>query len=492
VASAFPRGLRWRLTAWVAVVLLISAAITFAAIYRGTGSQLRKQTKSEIAGDSSVFARRLSAVAGSGAAESALAATSTGYVHAQPFRATSRLLFALLPGGQTITNEPELLGRTPPDHDETAVEQQAENRLARALLRAPAGYSTVQVPDVGDLLLLIRTVPVAGHPAIRVGVGEPLAGIHRAQAGVMRAFLSAGAIVLVLALIASYLVGIRVSRPLRHIARIATRVDGGDLAPRIGPVGAPGEEVQVLAAAFDRMLDRLADAFARQRSFVSDASHELRTPLTVIRGQLEVLGRQQHPDPAEVRRVERLVGGEVARMSRLVDELLLLAHSDEARFVDARELVLEDYLDELWQGIGETAERRFELSIATSGTLRADPDRLTQALHNLLRNAIEHTSPGSGRVRLGVSAVAAGRVRFSVEDDGPGIPPADRELVFDRFHRTDSGRDRASGGSGLGLAIVKAIAVAHGGGVVASRSELLGGARLELEIPGLTKAQARP
>jgi two-component system OmpR family sensor kinase len=468
------------------VVLLLSAAITFTAIYRGTGSQLRHQTEREISSDASVFTRRLTAAADSG--PTGLSAASSAYVHAQPFRATSRLLFAVLPGGVTVTNEPELLGGTSVDHDETVAEQLAENQLARKLLSAAVGYSTVEVPDVGALRLLIRSVPVPGHQPARIGVGEPLAGIHRAQAGVLRAFLLAGAIALVLALVASYLLGDRVSRPLRRIALVAARVDAGDLAPRTGAAGAPGDEVRVLADAFDHMLERLADAFARQRSFVSDASHELRTPLTVIRGQLEVLARQEQPSLADVRRVERLVSAEVARMGRLVDELLLLAHSDEAQFVHPHTLELEHYVRELWQGIADTADRRFELSLAAPGTLRADPDRLAQALRNLMRNAIEHTRAPSGRVRLGVLAVGGGRLRFTVEDDGPGIPPAEREQIFDRFHRTDPARNRAGGGSGLGLAIVKAIALAHGGSVCASRSELLGGARLDLELPGLSEA----
>jgi two-component system, OmpR family, sensor kinase len=486
VRRALPHGLRWRLTAWVAVVLLLSAAITFVAIYRGTGSQLRRQIEQEIAEDTTVLARRLTDVARGGLP--ALTAASTSYVHAQPFRASSRLLFVVIPGGPTVTNEPELLGSTRPDDGETVAEQQSENRLAHALLNAPVGYSTLEVPDVGELRLLIRAVPVGGGAPVHIGAGEPLAPIHRAQAGVLRAFLVAGAIVLVLALLASYLVGERVSRPLRRIARIAARVDGGELAPRIGATGAPDDEVRVLADAFDHMLDRLADAFARQRTFVSDASHELRTPLTVIRGQLEVLGRSQSPDVEEVRRVQRLVSAEVSRMSRLVDELLILSHSDEAKFVHLQDLALEDYVRELWQGIVETAERRFELTIAAGGVLCADPDRLAQALRNLLRNAIEHTQAGSGRVLLEVRPAGGGRLRFTVEDDGPGIPAEQRRKVFDRFHRTDAGRSRTSGGSGLGLAIVKAIAVAHGGTVIAARSERLGGARLDLEIQGLREA----
>jgi signal transduction histidine kinase len=134
------------------------------------------------------------------------------------------------------------------------------------------------------------------------------------------------------------------------------------------------------------------------------------------------------------------------------------------------------------------AQRRFELGPIPDGTLRADPDRLAQALRNLISNAVEHTADGDGLVRMRIEQLRGGRLRFLVEDDGPGIPSEQRERVFDRFHRTDSARDRASGGTGLGLAIVRAIALAHGGDVSAARSPE-GGARIELVIAGF---QHRP
>jgi signal transduction histidine kinase len=137
------------------------------------------------------------------------------------------------------------------------------------------------------------------------------------------------------------------------------------------------------------------------------------------------------------------------------------------------------------------ADRRYELGGVPRGTLRADPDRLAQALRNLLGNAIEHTSDERGLVRLAVEPAAPGRIRFVVEDDGPGIPPSERERVFDRFHRTDPARDRASGGAGLGLAIVRAIVEAHGGRVSASQSPE-GGARMEIELPGFTPSSRPP
>jgi signal transduction histidine kinase len=212
--------------------------------------------------------------------------------------------------------------------------------------------------------------------------------------------------------------------------------------------------------------------------------------LTVIRGQLEVLAAQGHPSPEEVRRVEHLVQAEIARMSRLVDDLLLLAKSEQTQFLRIEPIELDSFISDLWDGISLTAERRFELAPVPQGMLRADPDRLAQALRNLIDNAIEHTAAKRGLVRLAVTARPGRRVRFTVEDDGPGIDAGQRERVFDRLHRTDTARDRATGGAGLGLAIVRAIVEAHDGTVVFGESPE-GGARLDLEIPGFSESPRR-
>jgi two-component system OmpR family sensor kinase len=502
-----PRSLRWRLAAWVALVVVASSGITFFAVYRGTGTQLRRQIDSEIAGDSVEFAHALGA---SGArTPGAVLAAAHAYVAGQPFNASSTVLFARVPGAGTATNTPELFGSHAPDDGESVAVQEQENRAASRLLAARGGFSTLVLPDVGYLRLLDRTVRIPGaraHDAQRVtvGVGEPLASVARAQHGVARAFILAGFLALAGALLASLLIGSRFSRPLRRMATIAAQVDAGDLHPRIHDVERDGREVQVLADAFNHMLDRLTDAFAGQREFVADASHELRTPLTVIRGQLEVLAAQRDPSGEEVRRVERLAQAEIARITRLVDDLLVLAKAEQQRFLRVEPIALESFVGELWDGASLLATRRFELGEVPAGTLLADPDRLAQALRNLIGNAIEHTDAEHGLVRLDVERVEGrGRdfgvpptaerprgesLRFVVQDDGPGIAPEQRERVFDRFHRTDAARDRASGGAGLGLAIVRAIAEAHGGRVSASASAA-GGARIELELPHFTPAR---
>ncbi len=474
-------GLRWRLAAWVTLVVLLCTGIAFVAVYRGTGTQLRHQIDQEISGDAGEFADNLALVKSSSPGR--VAAAARRYVRDQPFSASSTLLFAVVPGAATTTNRPELLGRATPDQGETQAQQERENRLSARLLSVGDGYSTLSLPDVGNLRLLKRAVRLPGGQRVTISVGEPLASVTRAQHGVARAFILAGILALAGAMLASYLIGARVSRPLRRVAAVAARVDAGDLHPRIHDDGGQGGEVRVLADAFNHMLDRLTEAFASQRAFVADASHELRTPLTVIRGQLEVLAAQPSPSGAEVRRVERLVQAEIARISRLVDDLLLLANAEQTEFLKTEPIDLAPYVHELWDAMSLLASRRFELGPVPEGMLDADPDRLAQALRNLVANAIEHTSEEQGRVSMRVERGPGEHMLFIVEDDGPGIPGDQRERIFDRFHRTDAARDRASGGTGLGLAIVRAIAEAHGGSVSAGDSAL-GGACLELELPG--------
>jgi signal transduction histidine kinase len=478
--AVLPAGLRWRLTAWVAAVLIASVAVIFVLVYEHTGSVLRGQIDHEIAGDT----RRLSQVAGALDARSRAGAAAglSRYVTAQPYTANSTLLFGLIAGRGAVSNHPEVFRSAVGEEHESTGEQRAENSAGRRLLVPRAGYSTIEIPDVGKMRIHERTVG-RGGVRVTVGAGEPLATVSRAQRGVAKSFVLAGSITLALALLASYLAGARVSAPLRRMAAVAARVDAGDLEPRMGLSGLRGDELRVLAEAFNQMLDRLADAFASQREFVADASHELRTPLTVIRGQLEVLAAQHAPSTEDVRRVEQLVRAEIGRINRLVDDLLLLAQAEQTDFLRLDTIELGGFVAELWDGISLTADRDFELGPVPRGSLRADPDRVAQAVRNLARNAIEHTSPDTGLVRLEVERLAGDRIRFAVIDDGPGIPASERERIFERFHRTDQGRARSAGGAGLGLAIVRAIAESHGGHVRAVDANG-SGARVELVLPG--------
>jgi signal transduction histidine kinase len=302
--------------------------------------------------------------------------------------------------------------------------------------------------------------------------------IEEAQRDVEKTFLLFGGIGLAAALLAGYLVASRAAAPLRRFAETATEVDAGDLSPRIVADPSSAAELRTLADSFNLMLDRLEDAFARQRGFVSDASHELRSPLTAIRGQIEVLAREPEPEAAAVKRVEATTLAELARVERLVEQMLALARLDEGvgpvrQNVDAAAFLREAVA---------TAPGAATLGAHAADRIDLDPDMVARVIRNLVENARRHAGP-DGTVTVS-SRADTGCLRIDVDDDGPGIAAAERERIFDRFHRSDAARARASGGSGLGLAIARSIVAAHGGRIWAEASPL-GGARISFELPGL-------
>jgi signal transduction histidine kinase len=478
-ASLRGTDIRTRLTAAIALITLAALAVTFVAVYRGTGSDLRSQIDHDLGEDARALAQHVGGANGSQPA--ALARQAQRYIDSQPAFGPSSELFVVEPnGGRLATNDPELLGvgREP---GESSGEQAAEAGEPQRIRSAPVGYSTLDLADAGEVRLLTQPLFNGNRQVGKITVGEPLESVHAAQSGVSRTFLLAGALALVAALIAGVVVAARSTRPLRRMAGVAGVVDAGDLSTRMTPEGPI--EARRLAESFNHMLDRLAEAFARQRGFVSDASHELRTPLTAIRGQIEVLAHSPSaPSAAEVSATATVITREIERMERLVDDMLLLAQTDEGLAHDPRPVPVERLLDESLAGLSAGVDRNLELGPWPRGDVIADSDRIAQVIRNLIRNAVDHTSPG-GSIRV-TAVPAAGSLRISVADDGPGIPRAERDRVFARFHRADSARDRATGGTGLGLAIARAIVEAHGGRIWADDAPG-GGARISFELPGL-------
>jgi len=279
--------------------------------------------------------------------------------------------------------------------------------------------------------------------------------------------------VLLLASLVAFVVAGRVLAPLRELTDTARAISETDFTRRIAVEG--DDEIAELGRTFNAMLDRLQAAFATQKDFVSDAGHELRTPITIIRGHLELLG----DDPDERRETVELVCDELDRMSRFVDDLLLLAQAEQADFVQTADVDLDALTEELMAKASALAPRDWQLQSIGVGRLTADRQRLTQAVMQLAQNAVQHTQEGN-HIELG-SSLANGHARLWVADSGPGVPTADRERIFDRFARGSGAR--RSQGAGLGLAIVRAIAEAHGGDVELERTRPDGGATFTVTIP---------
>jgi signal transduction histidine kinase len=266
------------------------------------------------------------------------------------------------------------------------------------------------------------------------------------------------------------------------MARVAAAVNAGDLSVRTGASGGR-DEVAVLSDAFDHMLDRIERTFKRQRDFVSDASHELRTPLAVLRAQVELLDRETDEHKRHEGTVTLL--RRLDELDRLVGDMLTLASAEAGQLIEPVTIELDDFFEDLRRDLPLFGDRNFELQ-PVEGTLQADPDRLTQVLRNLVRNAVAHTDRGD---RISVIARAHdARLEISVRDTGAGIPPEELERIFERFHRVDGSRSRDRGGSGLGLAIARAIVEAHGGRIRAE-STPGHGATVRISLPGYRPAR---
>lgn len=266
-----------------------------------------------------------------------------------------------------------------------------------------------------------------------------------------------GLAVLLIACVLGFLSAGRMLAPLRDLTDTARAIGESDLSRRIETHG--HDEIATLGRTFNAMLDRLGEAFARQREFLSDAGHELRTPITIVRGHLELLEN----DPVERRQTLLLVTDELDRMSRFVDDLLFLARAERREFLQLGPVDLDTLTEDLFAKASALAPREWRLREAGVGVVDADRQRLTQAVMNLAANAVQHTA-ASGPIELG-SALCDGHARLWVSDHGPGIAAVDRVRIFDRFARGDTTPREEVGSTGLGLAIVRAIAEAHDGHV---------------------------
>jgi len=332
-----------------------------------------------------------------------------------------------------------------------------------------------QLPNRGDFEEAQRQVNTQVGRITLVSQ-QSTAAVNRTTDSVTDVLLIVVPLMIVLVALAAWYFTGRALRPVEAIRVEAESITGTTMHRRV-PEPETDDEVGRLARTMNAMLARLETSAQKQRQFVSDASHELRSPLASIRTNLEVA--LHNPDRADWPAVAQRALVEDVRMEDTVSELLDLARLDEVEGPAPLETLPEVDLDELV--LDDTVQQRrvpVDTGRVSAGRVHGRREQLQRVVRNLLDNAARHAD----------SAVAVGLVtddevvELIVDDDGPGIRPEDRDLVFERFTRLDDGRARDAGGLGLGLAMVKSITEHHGGTVVVEDAPI-GGARLRVRLP---------
>jgi two-component system OmpR family sensor kinase len=378
--------------------------------------------------------------------------------------------------------------------DGQVVAQSSGQSIAPGALRAIAAQSLGQhrpvwgdVTDVRNVPRRLYAVPLQldqARPSVLVvnrSVAELQSALRRTLLLVaLLSVLTLG----VTGLVANWLAG-RVLRPVRTIAGLARGISEKDLHRRV-EVRVPPDELGELVDTFNGMLDRLEADFESLRRFTADASHELRAPLALMRAELELsLSRTRHP--SDYRSSQRTVLAEVEHLSRVADQLLLLARADAGTLkpvvepIDVVDLMTET--EHRWSAESARQSVVIHASKPAEGTVGADPSLLRRVLDNLIENAIRHAPPGSGVL---LRAFQSGDAWvFEVADRGQGVPAELRPRLFDRFFSAEEARTRdGSGGAGLGLALCAAIARAHGGDLRLAEPAGGVGAVFQLWLPG--------
>jgi signal transduction histidine kinase len=343
--------------------------------------------------------------------------------------------------------------------------------------------------EVRRQLQKLGLIPATGAPpfsnAFRFAPGSPEASVAAAVRAQLRTdalhrllveYLLALGVMTLVSVVAGWMLAGRALRPLRKITGTARRVSGENLGERIALRG-PADELKELADTFDRMLERLDQAFESQRHFVANASHELRTPLAIMRTEVDVALADPEASQRELREMGEAVRESIDRCERLIESLLVLARSEAAagrdEDVDIAALAADCITDLRARAQEHAVTIRDDLGTAWT---RGQGPLLERMIANLLDNAIRYNER---RGHVDVRARAeGGRVRLTVANGGRVIPPQDAEHLIEPFTRLD----RGTGGLGLGLSIVHSVAVAHGGTI-----ELLtpagGGLAVNIELP---------
>ncbi len=362
-----------------------------------------------------------------------------------------------------------------PDAGRRPLLDRAEQRAAR---HRPVTLTTSF--DEGPERLMATKLP--GRPGWIAVAGISLESANGTISAVVTRLVVGGSAFVLIAAAGAYFLARAALAPVERLRREAAALSAADPSGRL-PVPRTRDEIAALAGTMNNLLARLHSALARQRSFVADASHELRTPFAVLQGELELAAKPGR-SREELADAVAAAAEEAARLSRITDDLLLLARSDEDQLTIRTEPT--DLTDLLSRSARQAAQRSAQAGVTCRVTVppeliaQVDPARIRQAVDNLVDNSLRFAPTGT---QIEIAAEASGPdITIAVTDAGPGFPADYLPHAFERFRRPDSGRARAGGGAGLGLAIVLAIARAHGGTVTAgNRPE--GGAVVRLVLP---------
>jgi signal transduction histidine kinase len=306
---------------------------------------------------------------------------------------------------------------------------------------------------------------------------DSLAPVDHTLAQVSQILGGGGLLALVLSLAGGQFLARRALGPVAAITRAARAIGATNLSQRLR-LPDVGDELSELSGSFDEMLDRVEEAYRRQREFAADASHELRTPLALIKGEAS-LARQAGGDPEAMQAALSTIEAEADSLTRLVEDLLLLARLDRGELLRADPVGLDELAHEVEGRFRKMATRQgvlLRVDASEAVLVRGDETALRRVLINLTQNALQHTVEGGIWLRIN----GADEARIEVIDTGCGIPPADQPRVFDRFYRGDAARRR--GGTGLGLALCREIILAHGGSILLE-SDLGRGTRVICRLP---------
>jgi heavy metal sensor kinase len=367
------------------------------------------------------------------------------------------------------------------EHLQVKVRQETLERVRQSLEPVLEDAQT----DGGEPIRIAtwRVLDRNGQVEYFIRAGYVTEDIERAQRQLLLLLLLSIPIVLLLASYGGRWLAQKALHPVDQLSRAAEEIGAKNLKRRVD-VPQTQDELARLAQTFNQMISRLDEAFERERRFTEDASHELRTPLAVLRNEIEVTLRRQRPVEEYSLVLQRCLE-ELVRLTRLVDDLLMLARSDTGELMLSRQAVtLEALCQETVEYMRPLADQRgLRLDFRVEDgpvVIQADPRRLRQLVLNLLDNAIKYT-PAGGQIQVKVSRDDSAAV-VQIIDTGHGIPAEDLPHIFDRFYRRRQKIDGQAAGFGLGLAICKWIVEAHGGVIVVD-SELGHGTRFSFRLP---------